>query len=657
MVDASLSCVWSLPCVLLAMSGTSQSSESPGFRMIDVAARVGLDEQSAARVAVADLDGDGRPDLILDRTSVWLNRALPLPPDDPSRGADERNADGADAGFRFEPVESLLESPGKDGVSIFVDLDGDRTPDAVIARSGEGTLWQRGRGDGRFDPAQPIGEARPGTVASIAAGDADRDGWTDLFIGRWYRAYGESLDAFPADLLLARVDEEGDARFARVDERPLVQFERAALPEDEVAFDEEHDAGGRPLYGTMIVTLLDQSRATPPQLVSLAYGRRWNRLYARSEASSPPAQRAPNPTHEPTARPSPFVWRDVAPALGFDGDDQRSGEYPAWLAERAKTDPRFARTTEKPFRANGNTFDMAIGDIDGDGHFDAVIAEITHAWAGPSSDRSRVLLQRDGRFESPPAYSLDRIPSDDSPDAQRWNQGDLFVELADLDLDGRLDVLLASGDYPDAPPFDERLRLFMQRAAPDESGRRLVDASAALGVDLPGCGQIALADFDLDGRIDIVAGQSFTRFTPAMIEAAGGRPRVRLLLNRRNGAAAGEADDARPSRDRNGASDSHAAHDPHAISLELIGDPARGIAAVPFGAIVEARTLDADGVERTQVLQLVGPGGHAGKQSESRVPIGLGAAREAAVRITWPCEPPIISEWKTLRAGRHRLSP
>jgi len=590
-------------------------------KLIESSGAVGLADRRASRVQSTDLDLDGRPDLILEYESVLLNRAAPR---DASDGA----------GFRFEAIDAGLDGPGKDGVSIFVDVDGDRVPDAIVARSLGATTWQRGRGDGRFDAAQPIDAARAGTVSSIAAGDVDRDGRVDLLIGRWYRAYGESLEAFPADLLLNRADGDGRPR-----------FERVPLPEDDATFDEERDAAGRPLYGVMIATLLDRAQAAPPQLAMLAYGRRANRLYARSDGGA-----ASGPTESAPARSAASPWRDLAPELRFDGDDERSGRYPEWLRERAKSDPRFDRQDEKPFRAHGNTFDMAVGDVDGDGRFDAALAEITHAWAGPSSDRSRVLFARDGGFEPSAAYSLDRVPAGDGPDARRWNQGDLFVELADVDLDGRLDVILASGDYPDPPPFDERLRIFLQRSAPDESGRRLVDATAALGVDLPGCGQIALADFDLDGRVDVAAGQSFTRFTPAMIEAAGGSPRVRLFLNRR---AASDA----PPPSTEAATPSAAQFDPNALVLELVGDPSCGIAAVPFGAIVEVRTASPNGATVTQTRQLVGPGGHAGKQSAPIIHVGLGDATDAFVRVHWPCERPIVSEWQPLSAGRHVIRP
>src|SRR5690606_9992401 len=178
-----------------------------------------------------------------------------------------------------------------------------------------------------------------------------------------------------------------------------------------------------------------------PGLLELNYGRRWNRFLAFS----------------PSGR-----LEDIGASVGLAGDGITHGRYPEWLKERAKTDPRLERADEKPFRANGNTFDAAVGDIDNDGDFDLFLAEITHAWAGESSDRSRFLVNtrdEDGQpaFVSPPELTVDRVPPP-SPDGKpvSWNQGDLFCELADLDHDGRLDLILSSGDYPDPAPHDQR---------------------------------------------------------------------------------------------------------------------------------------------------------------------------------------------------------
>src|SRR5690606_18198366 len=141
------------------------------------------------------------------------------------------------------------------------------------------------------------------------------------------------------------------------------------------------------------------------------------------------------------------------------------------------------------------------------GDFDLFFAEITHAWAGESSDRSRFLvseLAQTGklRFSSPPRLSVDRIPPvppmKDWPEGwrPRWNQGDLFCELADLDHDGRLDLILSSGDYPDEPPYDQRLRIFHQQ----EDGT-FKDVTSASGIDHVGSQQISLGDVDGDGDL------------------------------------------------------------------------------------------------------------------------------------------------------------
>ncbi|MDZ4831580.1 MAG: VCBS repeat-containing protein [Phycisphaerae bacterium] len=563
-------------------------SDAPHF--VESSTALGLDVASTGRVCVADLNGDDRPDVIASRAKVFLNQRDVSSP----------------LAFRFQSIDARLLPPGDDGVSIFVDMDGDRVPDAVSFRSldikkvkeradkndtSPHAWWQRGRGDGTFDPPITIDATTPKTACAIAAGDVDRDGRTDLLIGNWYSRYGESNEAYTADLLLNKRGDDGAPR-----------FERSRLPEDSAIFEDDHDIAGRPIYGALITELLPREVSVPPQLVELAYGRRWNRFYARGLDG---------------------VWSDVAPELGFDGDADRSSPYPVIPGSTT------VRTNEKPFRSNGNTFDAAVGDVNNDGRFDLFIAEITHFWAGASSDRSRFLIAESTsgaqrtRFTSPASYCVDRFDASAGLE-NRWNQGDLFAELVDTDHDGRLDLFLASGDYPDPPPFDERLRLFHQRSAPSDDGRLFVDATLAAGIDHVGCGQIALADFDCDGRMDIVAGQSFNRFTPEMIAAAGGAPKVRLWLNRTGGATG-----------------------PPSIELLLRGDPAHGIAAQPFGAIVHVKDGD-----RTLIRQLMGPGGHAGKESEAIVHAPVVGGAKCRVDITWPCTPPRTTSHE-LAPGRH----
>lgn len=568
-------------------------------QFVDVTDAVGLGAdtiaQTVSRLCLADLNNDGWPDAVIDRHRVFLNR-----PDKASP-----------IGRRFvelPPDQTGLRQPVSGTLTVFADLNNDGNLDAIVAENinrfdekwedhGRRTAVQWGNGDGTFGPPDQMKKAPAATTCAIAVGDVNFDALLDLWIGNWYIQYGGSNAGYHNQLLLQTKD-GWQKRQLPIDTPPIEE------PPAEDEFDEETDGAGRPTYGVMIAELLPTEIAAVnpppperPELLELNYGRRWNRCYKLGYA--------------------PSVYYDMAPQLGLDGDDIRHGVYPDWTKQLFKERYGEEREDEKPFRANGNTFDCSVGDIDNDGDFDLFLAEIAHGWAGDSSDRSRFLVStRDDQYELRFVYDtrlcVDRIPTD----TEKWNQGDLFCELADLDHDTRLDLILSSGDYPD----DQRLRIFLQQ----EDGT-FADSTESLGLDHDGSQQISLDDVDGDGDLDILVGQTFFRYTAEMKE--GRTPQPRLFVN--------EATQGRKS-----------------LTLRLEGD-GKEVSRDALGTIVHAVLADGTRMSR----QLIGVGGHAGKQQGFLVHFGLGEADHVHwLTVEWPGDRAGVQEFGDVAAGAYVLN-
>ncbi len=549
------------------IAGTACSLLAATPRFIDATEPAGLGGINAARVKFVDLNGDNRADIVLTDTSPKHRVFLRSSEDQP----------------KFVELATPNLPPAATGDCIVcADLDGDSIPDAILTRSldlnnpkfvlppsPEGSCWMKGNGDGTFGPPTLLSAATRGTTSTIAVGDVNRDGHLDLLLGLWYKNYGKSNEAYCNDLLIS-------------DGKNPPTFTRITMPSDRETFNEDTDLAGRPTYGLMILPRLEPV-TTFPALFELSYGRRWNRLWVQ------------NSSHD---------WTDLAPALKLDGDDIRHGAYP----------PEARRETELPYRSNGNTFDAAVADVNHDGRLDLFVSEITHWWAGEASDRSRFLINRDTYFESPASMNVDRIPKDP---ATRWNQGDIFCELADVDDDGRIDLLLSSGEYPDK----QQLRIYQQQA--DGSFK---DSTATSGIDHEGSAQIALADVDSDGDLDILAGQTFNRLTAE--QTKGRSPQVKLFLNQ--------------SHQDGGKS----------VVLRLRDDRAGNLAGL--GAVVAATSTIA-GKLVTQTHVLTGIGGCGGKQHDFIAHFGLGnSSAFDQITITWPDG--AIQKLENISAGNHLIN-
>ncbi len=141
-------------------------------------------------VAVGDVDGDGRPDLLVT-----------------TRGGDARLLLGDGAGAWFLAAPSALPSLGGDsaGRPSLADLDGDGDPDAYLPTAGRDRLWLNDGGAFTDRTELALGaEAVDDRAAAVA--DLDEDGVPDIVVvgrgamrilrgdgaGRWYD-YSASL--------------------------------------------------------------------------------------------------------------------------------------------------------------------------------------------------------------------------------------------------------------------------------------------------------------------------------------------------------------------------------------------------------------------------------------------------------------------------------
>ncbi len=151
-------------------------------------------------------------------------------------------------------------------------------------------------------------------------------------------------------------------------------------------------------------------------------------------------------------------------------------------------DPVIVETATQPllpFRHNGVGPRLAVGDIDGDGRADVVLG-------GSGATPVRVLFNREGA-----GFVTMALPR--APEEAGVNDGPL--QLFDFDGDGDLDLLVTKGGVAaprGAPAYQVRLWR--------NGGKGFAPAQDALPVWTGSTGAVVSADFDRDGRPDVILG-------------------------------------------------------------------------------------------------------------------------------------------------------
>jgi hypothetical protein len=238
---------------------------------------------------------------------------------------------------------------------------------------------------------------------------------------------------------------------------------------------------------------------------------------------------------------------------------------------------------------------IASRDVTGDGRAEVMLTSM--------GDQLMQMAQEDGTYMAAP-YSLGTY-------AQRPHTGEegrpstgWHAEFGDVDNDGRADLFIAKGNVDQMPglAIEDPNNLLRQRA-----DGTFQEVSVAAGVASPARSRgAALADFDADGRLDL------------------------LVLNRR----------VRMELYRNISTETGAW-----LALDLRG---KGANSRAVGALVEVTAGD-----RTQVQEITVGGGHAGGQA-GPLHFGLGKADHADLSITWPDG--TVSTHEAQANQRHRIT-
>ncbi|EYD72530.1 CRTAC1 family protein [Limimaricola hongkongensis] len=430
------------------------------------------------------------------------------------------------------------------GVAVF-DCDGDARPDIFAAGGEARATLMRNRGDFVFETA-PLPDLTGVTGAYPL--DADADGHPDLFVMR----------AGPNRLLRGR----GDCRFEDA-------TDAMGLPPGEgwtTAFTAWWEDDARPVMA--VGNYVDRDDPDGPfeacddNAILRPEGRRWQAgplepgfcalsMLAARDARGRPSLRISNDRHYYVRGGYEQMW-DIGERRFLGADD-------GWPAV--------------------SLWGMGIAsrDLTGDGRDEVMLTSM--------GDQLLQLAQPDGSYAAAPfsigSYAQRPHTGDDGRPSTGWH-----AEFGDIDNDGRADLFIAKGNVDQMPSNAMRdpNNLLMQ-----QTDGRFAEASVEAGIATTERSRgAALADFDGDGRLDLVV--------------VNRRAPMELWRNVTAGTG-------------------------HWIGIDL-AQPGGNRDAI--GAVVTVET-DAG----RQVVQRTIGGGHAGGRL-GPLHVGLGAARAARVTVEWP---------------------
>jgi len=477
----------------------SASAASAWFE--DATADFGLAKTAALEplgnaIIGADLDGDDQSDLIVfnggsDREPadgkrarfLFMNRASESDPnarvlvDQPDLGGMLATRDGANnRGMSMALVGDLDNDGSTDVITCPSDFD------ALVPPISDPCVAFLNDGSGHFHmAAADIDPEHPATSGVLV--DFDRDGILDLFLPGMARWPNPSKTQWSYGPRLWRG--KGDGTFEDISAS-------VGLPQTEGFI-----LDSTSWRSTLGATSCDLDDDGDQDFLLTAYGRRPNQVY-RNDGGQ---------------------LVEVGAALGLDHDDRMDfsddQSYRCYCQVTGQCDPAppapdidcnyfgnpyfrgwSVNISDKPENLGGNNMGVTCGDIDDDGDMDVTFATIVHGDVGSSSDPTELILNPgDGSKFVRPGNDVTGLGR---PPLELYdNHGDHMVVYADLDLDGRKDVWVASIVYPGTHQW-----LWHQKD--DGSFEEITEAAGLYAKgDAPVLGA-TMVDLDGDGDLDFV---------------------------------------------------------------------------------------------------------------------------------------------------------
>ena len=389
----------------VAAPAVTRNQQPPQPVWVDAtAATIGTTKHWTNKVEIADLNGDGRPDLLFANGGDYSAPGAPEPSQVFFNGG---------AGARFIEVTERVFGAGLDLARVIKarDLNGDGLTDIIV-----GTTYQRqsrlylGTGKGGFTESTRTHLPQlPLSVGDLEPGDVDGDGDLDLVLADWGPGHNMTNDGGVTRLWL----NDGSGRFTDVTATHLPAVMIRFSWDLELA-DVDNDAD--------LDVLVSCKRC-----------------------------------------PGGSLFRN-------DG------------AGRFTDDPR-------ALPQYTNNYEFEAMDLDGDGFLDLVTLNDGEIVAENSSSRREHVFRNDGKGRFRDATQAWW------PEAANVGEDDNMAAFLDIDSDGDADFVVGSLSGPD--------RLLINEG----KGRLQVRLDVFEGPPTPGTLGLALADLDADGRIDVVQGQ------------------------------------------------------------------------------------------------------------------------------------------------------